>query len=57
LFLCDAKKFQAELIFMLYFQQSKESNYLFLPESISEKDIAEITSFQPDAEKRNGNLY
>ena len=57
LFLCDAKKFQSELIFMLYYQQSKESNYIFLPENISQQDIAEITSFQPDAEKRNGNLY
>ena len=57
LFLCDAKKFQSELIFMLYFQQNKESNYLFLPENISQQDIAEITSFQPDTQKRNGNLY
>ena len=57
MFLCDAKKFQSELIFMLHFATNKESNYLFLPESISEKDVEEIISFQPDNEKRNGNLY
>lgn len=56
LFLCDAKKFQSELIFMLHFNQSKESNYIFLPQ-LSTEDAAEILSFQPDAEKRNGNLY
>jgi hypothetical protein len=48
LFLCDAKKFQSELIFMLYFHQNKESNYLYLPDGLSEQDIEEITSFQPD---------
>lgn len=57
LFLCDSKKFQAELIFKLYFQQNRENNFLFLPDSLTEQDIAEITSFQPDNEKRNGNLY
>lgn len=56
LFLCDAKKFQSELIFMLYFQQNKETNYLYLPHDISQKDIEQITSFQADTEKRNGNL-
>lgn len=54
LFLCDARKYQAELLFMLYFQKQKETNYLFLPENISQQDVAEITSFQPDNEKRNG---
>ena len=57
LFLCDAKKFQADLIFKLYFQQNKDNNYIYLPQTLTEKDIAEITSFQPDTEKRNGNLY
>lgn len=57
LFLCDAKKFQSELIFMLYFHNNKESNYLYLPQNISQKDIEQITSFQADTEKRNGNLY
>ena len=57
LFLCDSRKFQADLIFKLYFQQNKESNFLFLPLTLTEQDIAEITSFQPDSEKRNGNLY
>lgn len=57
LFLCDAKKFQADLIFRLYFAKNKQSGYLYLPESLTEQDIEEITAFQPDNEKRNGNLY
>ena len=56
LFLCDARKFQAELLFMLYFQSNKETNYLYLPENISQKDIEQIISFQPNTEKRNGNI-
>lgn len=56
LFLCDARKFQAQLLFMLYYNQNKQANYLFLPENISEKDLQEIIAFQPDKEKRNGNL-
>ena len=57
LFLCDAKKFQSQLIFMLYFSSNKESNYIYLPQNISQQDIEQITSFQADTEKRNGNLY
>ena len=57
LFLCDSRKFQAQLIYMLYFQHNREANYLFLPNGISEKDIEQITAVQPNTEKRNGNLY
>lgn len=57
LFLCDARKFQADLIFKLYFQQNRQSNYLYLPKTLTDKDIQEITSFQPNNEKRNGHLY
>ena len=56
-FLVDAKTYQSQLIFMLYFHQNKQSNYLFLPQNLSQQDISQITSFQPDNEKRNGNLY
>lgn len=57
LFLCDAKKFQAQLLFMLYGNQNKGSNFLYLPHDIDQKDVEEIISFQPDAEKRNGNIF
>lgn len=57
MFFCDAKSYQAQLIFRLYFQNNKQRNYLFIPQNISEKDIQEITSFQPDKTKRNGNQY
>ena len=57
LFLCDAKKYQAQLIFMLYYQQNRQSNYLFLPETLEERDIEQITAVQPDKEKRNGNVF
>lgn len=57
LFLCDFKKSLADFIFMLHFQKNKETNYLFLPYDISDKDISELLSFQPDNTKRNGNLF
>lgn len=57
LFLCDARKFQADLIFKLYFQQNRQTNYLYLPKTLTDIDIEEITSFQPDNEKRNGGQY
>lgn len=57
IFLCDARKYQAELIFNLYFSKNKKSNYLYLPDNISEKDIAEIIEIQPDKTKRNGHNY
>ena len=57
LFLCDAKKFQSQLIFKLYFHKDKANNYLYLPQSLTEDDIQEITAFQPDPEKRNGGCY
>ena len=57
LFLCDAKKFQADLIFKLYYQKNRQHNYLWLPDTLSDKDIEQITSFQPDKEKRNGSFY
>lgn len=57
MFICDAKSYQAQLIFMLYFQHNKQANYLFLPCDISEKDVNEILSFRPQQEKRNGNLF
>lgn len=57
MFLCDAKSYQSQMIFHLYFQNNKESNYLYLPQNISQQDLQQITAFQPDNEKRNGNLY
>lgn len=57
LFLCDAKSYTAKLIFNLYFQQNRQANYIYLPQNITEQDLAQITSFQPDNTKRNGNLY
>lgn len=56
LFLCDFKKSLAQFIFMLHYQKNKQSNYLFLPQ-MTQQDIAQILSFQPDKQKRNGNLF
>jgi len=39
LFLCDAKKFQADLIFKLYDKKDKSSNSVLLPENISDGDL------------------
>ena len=39
LFLCDSRKFQADLIFKLYFQKNRENSFLYLPETLTEQDI------------------
>jgi len=39
MFMCDARKFQADLIFRLYQQNNRESNFLFLPKTLSDKDL------------------
>lgn len=57
LFLCDARKFQSELIYLLYYQQYKDKNYLYLPKTLTKEDIEQITTVQPDKTKRNGNLF
>lgn len=57
LFLCDAKKFQADLIFKLYDKKDKTSNSILLPNDLSDNDLEQILSVQPDKEKRNGNLF
>lgn len=57
LFLCDRKKFQADLIFRLYVNKNKNSNYLFLPKDLTDKDYEQILSFQPNTEKRNGGMF
>lgn len=57
LFLCDFKKSLAEYVFMLYFQTNKESNYLYLPKNLSDKDVNQILAFKPDNTKRNGALF
>lgn len=57
MFMCDARKFQADLIFRLYQQNNRESNFLFLPKTLSDKDLEQITCVQPNNEKRNGHLY
>lgn len=57
IFLVDARKFQAELIFNLYFSSNKKNNFIFLPANISKKDTEEITAVQPDKTKRNGHEY
>lgn len=53
----DARKWQAEVIYRLYFHKDKSKNFLFLSETLTEKDMEEITAVQPDKEKRNGQMF
>lgn len=54
--LVSARAFQADLIFYLYSQRSRASNYIFLPPNLSEETLAEITCVQPDNKRKNGHL-
>lgn len=44
----DARKLQAQLIYLLYAQNNKQYNYLYLPKSLTDKDLAEIVACQPN---------
>ena len=57
LFLCDRKKFQADLIFRLYVNKNRNSNYLYFPKDLTDKDYEQILAFQPNNEKRNGGMF
>lgn len=54
--LVSARAFQADLIFYLYSQRSKASNYIFLPANLSEETLSEITCVQPDNKRKNGHF-
>lgn len=53
----DARKWQAEAIFHLYFQKNKKTNFLYLSEDLTEKDLEEIACVKPDPDRRNGQLF
>ncbi|MBR2509578.1 MAG: phage terminase large subunit family protein [Lentisphaeria bacterium] len=55
MFLVSAKYYQVLLIWYLYSQKSKEGNYFFLTNDLSDATMGEITAVQPDKTKRNGH--
>lgn len=57
LFLFDAKKLQAEVIFKLYHHTDKKHGYLYLCNTLKQKDINQILACKPDNTKKNGNIY
>jgi hypothetical protein len=52
----DAKSFQRVLIWQLYNQKDKSSNFLYLPEDLDGKFQAEISCVQPDRTRKSGHL-
>lgn len=52
----DAKSFQRVLIWQLYNQKDKSSNFLYLPEDLDGKYQAEISCVQPDRTRKSGHL-
>ena len=52
----DAKSFQRVLIWQLYNQKDKSSNFLYLPDTLDRKFQAEISCVQPDKTRRSGHL-
>lgn len=53
--LVSARDYQADLIFYLYNQNNKLSNYLYITPNLKEETIKEITCVQPDNSVKNGN--
>lgn len=52
----DAKHFQRTLIWQLYNQKNKATNFLYLPDTLDRKFQAEISCVQPDKTRRSGHL-
>ena len=52
----DAKAFQRVLIWQLYNQKNRQTNYLYLPDTLDKKYQAEISCVQPDKTRRSGHL-
>ena len=52
----DAKAFQRVLIWQLYNQKNKQTNFLYLPDDLDKKFQAEISCVQPDKTRRSGHL-
>ena len=57
LFLVDAKHYQSNLIFNLYYSKNTDSHYMFFNDKLTDEDWEQILSVQPDKTKRNGSLY
>lgn len=56
MFFVSASQYQRTLIWSLYRQRNKETDYLYLPEDLDPKVQTEIVSVQPDKTSRNGHL-
>ena len=56
LFYVSAATYQKQLIWSLYRQRNKESDFLYLPEDLDPKFQTEIVSVQPDRTSKNGHL-
>lgn len=56
MFFVSASQYQRQLIWSLYRQRDKETDYLYLPEDLDPKYQTEIVSVQPDRTTKNGHL-
>lgn len=56
LYYVSASQYQRQLIWSLYKQRDKESDYLYLPEDLDPKYQTEIVSVQPDRTSKSGHL-
>ena len=52
----SAKTFQRTLIWQLYTQRNRASNYLYLTDTLHKKYQAEISCVQPDKTRRSGHI-
>ena len=56
MFFVSAAQYQRQLIWSLYRQRDRETDYLYLPEDLDPKYQTEIVSVQPDRTTKNGHL-
>ena len=56
LYYVSASQYQRQLIWSLYKQRDKETDYLYLPEDLDPQFQTEIVSVQPDRTTKNGHL-
>jgi hypothetical protein len=56
MFFVSASQYQRQLIWSLYRQRGRETDYLYLPEDLDGKYQTEIVAVQPDRTSKNGHL-
>ena len=57
MFYVSAKAYQRTLIWQLYKQKNRESNFLYIYDDLDQQYQQEISAMQPDPTRKSGHLY